>query len=84
MIRVIRTILGVLLISVVYVPAALFSLILAFMGDCAISDADYARGVTCEPLPHQFFGLAIALAVLGFAGLQLVFLRWSLGRRSAR
>ena len=52
------------------------------MAHCVLSDAQIAAGETCTQPADLFFWPVLLAAVLGFVGLQWVFLRWALRKRT--
>lgn len=76
-----KAVFGFCLISIAYGAATLLALSVLVMSHCVLSDAQIAAGETCVQPTDQFFWPIAAVAVIGFVGIQWIFLRWTLRKK---
>lgn len=82
--RYLRAAIGFCVITAAFGTATVVVLGSLVMAHCVLSDAQIEAGETCTQLADLFFLPTLIVAVLGFVGIQWVFLRWALRRRTER
>ncbi|WP_162997942.1 MULTISPECIES: YccF domain-containing protein [Brevundimonas] len=75
---------GFCVITAAFWTATVMVLGALVMAHCVLSDAQIDAGETCTQLADLFFWPTLIVAVLSFVGIQWLFVRWALCRRTER